>query len=56
MISNPQRDQYTYPIWRCDDDDLPLVPGAEPDPMSSAQSRRAWRAPGPGLKVLVPRA
>ena len=49
MNPNPQPDQYSYPIWLVDDDE-PRVP--EPDPMSSAQARRAWRTPGPGFKVL----
>jgi hypothetical protein len=46
-----QRDAYNWAGWLVDDDE-PRVP--EPDPMSSAQSRRAWRSPGPGLRVPLP--
>ena len=39
---------YNLAGWSVPDDDLPNVPtGPEPDPMSSAQSRRAWRESGP---------
>jgi hypothetical protein len=40
-----EREQYSWGFFLVDDDE-PRVP--EPDPMSSAQSRRAWRTPNPG--------
>ena len=45
-----QRLQYSYGSWQVDDDE-PRIPG-EPDPMASAQARRAWRTPTPRLKTI----
>jgi hypothetical protein len=40
-----RRELWAMNGWNIADDDLPNIP--EPDPMSSAQSRRAWRQHAP---------
>jgi hypothetical protein len=47
-----RRETYIRNGWSFADDDVPKWP--EPDPLSSAQSRRYWRACEPAGQVHMP--